>query len=209
MKKQVVLIFLVGLFLMSFTWSKTTECLTKLSSEVYNDTASKSLLFMGKPITQEITKACTSLEYTFSDKTGKATSLDLKNVYAITLYAENKLSNSIQLSFCSVDATGNEVWTKTTGIMLPPSSGRYQSFAMSISPSASTFNLTTVSKMKVTVTSESDFLLDEIALNYYKIEEKAPDFEVKKQLKKVKNEFKDKNEQERAERWVRDHGNIR
>ena len=116
---------------------------------------------------------------------------------------------SLNFSFCSLDQEGKEQWTKSSAINFNSTAGRYQSFALAISPINSAFQVNAVTKIRININSEADFLLDELGLEYYNIEKQEPDFEVKKQLKKVKADYKDKKDKDRAERWVRDHGNIR
>ncbi len=209
MKKQALILFLSLLFLASFTFTANEDCSTQLTSEVYQDTASKSLLMMCSPITEETINSCKTLDYLLTNKEGVASAINLKTVYAVNFYLKNNTAITLNFYFCSLDQQGQEQWTKSSSANFNSSAGRYQSFALAISPINSAFQVNAVTKIRINVNSEGNFLLDELGLEYYNIEKKEPDFEVKKQLKKVKADFKDKKDKDRAERWVRDHGNIR
>lgn len=208
MKKQASILFLSLLFLVSFTFVANEDCVTPLTSEVYKDTASKSLLMMCPPITEQTITSCQTLEYTLTNKEGAATAVNLTTVYALNFYLKNTGDINLHFSFCSLDQEGKEQWITPSAVNFASSTGRYQSFALAIAPINRAFQVNAITKIRIVIDSAGDFLLDELGLIYYNIEKQEPDFEVKKQLKKVKTDFKDKKDNERAERWVRDHGGV-
>lgn len=164
---------------------------------------------MCPPITKKTISVCKTVDYTFTNKEGVATPTDLKTVYALNFYLKNTEEITMNFSFCSLDQEGKEQWTKSSSANFNSTTGRYQSFALAISPINSAFQVSAVTKLRINFNTSADFLLDELGLLYYNIEKKEPDFEVKKYLKKVRVDYKDKKDKERNDRWVRDHGNIR
>ncbi len=209
MKKQALIFFSTLLFLASFTFLSNEDCTIELTSEVHQDTASKTLLMMCPPITEQTIDSCKTLDYLLTNKEGVATAVNFKTVYALNFYVKNKNAITLDFSFCSLDKEGNEQWTKISSVNFNSTAGRYQSFALAISPINSAFQVNAITKIRIKINTEGPFLLDELGMVYYNIEKKEPDVEVKKQLKKVKADYKDKKDKDRAERWVRDHGNIR
>lgn len=194
--------------MVSFTLLTNENCTTQLTSEVYQDTASKSFLMMCEPITNTTTQTCKTLDYTFTDKSGVTKPVDLKTVYALNFYLKNSAEIKLSYSFCSLDNEGKEQWTKLNTEIFKESIAGYRSFALVISPVTPAFQVNAVSKIHISINTATDFMLDELGLVYYTVDKNKPDFEVKKQLKKVKEEFKDKKDKDRAERWVRDRGGL-
>ena len=196
--------FITLVLCISFFYSKSQNCPKVSNSIIFNDSINSAFKMMSR-VESKPKETCNTYEFNLVDTTNTPTSYDIIDVYALSFYYQSSSKTKITFSY----ASGSN-WSKENKIELKASPGEYHSIPLVIFANRFEFDISHLSRIKITIESDYVTLIDEINFNYAenKSQTKAQE-ELNLKLKSISHKHSLSNDKERQKRWARDRGNIK
>lgn len=195
--------FLLSLIISFSFYGFSQDCPVSMNTIFHNDSSHQHFSIMD--VIKKEKSSCNEFILHLNAKDGDITHFDISDVYALSFYYQSGSNTTIKLAY----ASGNN-WSKETVIHLDDSPGKYHSLPLSIFANRFEFDISKLSKIRITIDSKFATMVDELNFEYSTNKPNNVALEeLQNRLRKVNSNFKQKKQKEHSTRWYIDRGNIK